>query len=726
MPHLSLFPESDPHSIITNQLPLDELTLCDAVSVDSHHTYRNKYAPSRIIGNLHPALDTHPKLFNSAALNYAHQPCLAHRPYNYQTHTSDASYATFTYAQVNSRKKNLGSGIIRLLSTNPFLDPGARASHAKVVDHTSSYASYDHKSFSFVVSLYSANRYEWLLSDLATSAYSITNTALYDNLGDSVTAYILGTTESPMVICSKDKISKLVSLKQSLPDLISIVSMDPLTPAEFAHYEALAAKNQVVISDLRQIEDLGRENPVQELPPSPESVYTISFTSGTTGANPKGAFITQANIAASVTFYSTVLPQVKNGRALIFLPLTHIYERGTLAFAISTGYCLGFPHLCLNKSEDPFTALVEDCKLFKPHYFSNVPRLLTKLESRIKTYINDELDPVNRKIINAIINQKIAKQAAYDTATGKNVITDNFPPYFNIKKLFGLESMVWTQTGSAPISPATIIYLKASLNIGVCQLYGSTETCGGLSRSHPFESNPGSCGCIGVTCEVKLASKPEMNYNAEDNTGELLIRGAQVFPGYYKNDEETKNVFDEEGWLKTGDIARIDAENGRVYIIDRVKNFFKLAQGEYISPEKIENIYLSKNPMIQQLYVHGDSMKSWLVGVVGITHEAGLKFLNEQCGYNKLELGEQELITEINRVGNKKKFLHFMNSNVKSGILGIEKLHNIHIEINPLRLDRDVVTPTMKIKRNIAAKFFGSIFQHLYELEKSLVDRPKL
>lgn len=727
---LSLFPTADPSSIISTRLPLDELTLCDAIRVDKDNSqtsyfYRNKFIPSKLVGSLHPSLDTHAKLFNNAAKNHPHQPCLGHRPYDYNNHTSESYYETFTYSQINDRKKNLGSGILHLLRNNRYLEPSL-PSHSKVVNHVKNYAGYDHKDFSFVVSIFSANRYEWILSDLATSSYSITNTALYDTLGDNITLYILENTESPMIICSKDKITKLIDFKNSkgnLPNLISIVSMDPLTPAELNHYNKLAAKNHIIINDLYQIEEIGRQHTLEELSPTSRSLYTISFTSGTTGSKPKGALITQTNIAASVTFYTTVLPQVKNGRALIFLPLTHIYERGALAFALSTGYCLGFPHLCLNKTEDAFTALIEDCKIFQPHYFSNVPRLLTKLESRIKSYIKDELDPINRQIINAIINQKIHKQASKDTEKGHNIIADNFPPYFNIKKLFGLDNLVWTQTGSAPISPDTIIYLKASLNIGVCQLYGLTETCGAICRSHPYEANPGSCGCIGICCETKLLSKPEMNYNVEDNMGELLIRGAQVFPGYYKNDEETKDVFDEDGWLKTGDIAKIDPNNGRIYIIDRVKNFFKLAQGEYISPEKIENIYLSKNPGIQQIYIHGDSIRSWLVGVVGITHESGLRFLNEQCGYNKLELDENELITEINKVENKKKFLDSINNNVKNDITGIERLHNIHIEINPLRLERDIVTPTLKIKRNIAAKFFGSVFHHLYELERSLVDR---
>ncbi|KAK7677560.1 hypothetical protein QCA50_019469 [Cerrena zonata] len=292
--------------------------------------------------------------------------------------------------------------------------------------------------------------------------------------------------------------------------------------------------------------------------------------------------------------------------------------------------------------------------------------------------------------------------------------------------MLGFDNLIWTQTASAPINPATLIYLKASLSIGVSQLYGLTEVTGAFTRGHPYECIPGSCGSTGVSCEVKLVSREEMGYTADEHKGELLIRGPGVFPGYFKNDEETSKVLDSNlGWFSSGDIARIDPNNGRIYIIDRVKNFFKLAQGEYISPEKIENIYLLKNPIIQQLYIHGDSIRHWLVGIVGISHELGIKFLNDECGYNRADMSVAEIFQELNKVENKAIFLKKINQNVSSSINGLEKLHNIHIELNPLTLDRNVVTPTFKIKRGVASKFFASIFNRLYDLERSLVEHSK-
>ena len=134
-----------------------------------------------------------------------------------------------------------------------------------------------------------------------------------------------------------------------------------------------------------------------------------------------------------------------------------------------------------------------------------------------------------------------------------------------------------------------------------------------------------------------------------------MLQGPQMFKGYYYNKEETDNSIDEDGWFHSGDIARIDPKTGRVSIIDRVKNFFKMQQGEYVSPEKIENRYLSSNPQITQLYVHGNSLQAYLVGIVGVEYEK-VEILNEEFGFNKIDISEHELLEDLNKVEIKSKF----------------------------------------------------------------------
>ncbi|CAX43090.1 long-chain-fatty-acyl-CoA synthetase, putative [Candida dubliniensis CD36] len=705
--------------------------------------FRNKATASRLIQNIHPDLDTHPKLFNNAADMFGDRPCLGKRPYDYKNKTSAPRFDYFTYSEVKTKKNNIGAGFIRSLLQNPFLDSHLE-SHRKVVNHLRDWPTYGiqksgrdnqdfeiEKSTSFILTIFAVNRLEWVLTDLACSSYSITNTALYDTLGPDVSQYILGLTESPIVVTTNDKIPVLLDLKRNYPkqtsSLISIVSMDPIDLVSQEWFDQ-AAKFNVTIQDLNQIEALGLNNPIHELPPNKDALFTISFTSGTTGSKPKGVMISQAGAAAYITSLTCIKPHAAavGEKAFIFLPLTHLYERQTSAFAWSTGYYLGFPQLTLGQENiNPFSNMLEDLRIFKPTYMSIVPRLLTRLEALIKSKIK-ELSPAEQDKVNQIIEYKIKEQGKRDGAKGLNAALDQYAPYKFLRELVGYDNIKWVQTASAPIAPSTLVYLKASLNMGIRQQYGLTESGAAITSTDDYEAQAGTCGPILPTGQLKLRSVRDMGYSIDNLEGEVMLQGPQMFKGYYYNKEETDNSINEDGWFHSGDIARIDPKTGRVSIIDRVKNFFKMQQGEYVSPERIENRYLSSNPQITQLYVHGNSLQTYLVGIVGVEYEKGLKFLNEEFGFNKIDISEHELLQDLNKIEIKSKFLEKMNHNVRGKLNGFEILHNIHIEINPLTVEREVVTPTFKLRRPVASKFFADVFHRLYEIEQSLLHQAKL
>lgn len=704
------------HELLSKNLPINPKDLSDSVALANSakpgfsSVYRNKFSPEKLMDAPHPSMNTLQKMMEYAKTYYPNEQCFGSRK-----QLADGTYAPYeweTYAQVMDRQKNFGAGVFFILNNNPYKTNSP--AHAKIDNHFNK-GSED----SFVLSIFSHNKAEWVITDMACVHYSITNTALYDSLGPEASKYILELTESPIVVCSKDKLQKVIDLKKKFPkelsNLISIVSMESLdlTSNNSADSQTLlsAKEAQLTLFDFKQVEKLGEIYPAKEVIATPDTVYTISFTSGTTGSNPKGVVLTNRNACSATTFCLTNIASKKKLISYCFLPLAHIYQRQTVYFLFVMGLASGYP-----QSASPL-GLLDDVKLLRPNVLGLVPRVFTKLEAAIKaqTTHNDE-KPILKSIFTKAINTKMELQSRDDSEVAGHLLYDRVLSL--LRKKLGFDNLDLFTTGSAPISPDTVKFVRAAFNTGLSQGYGLTESYAGICCSLKLEGNPGSCGSISVTTEMRLRDIPEMNYLSSDKggpRGELLIRGPQIFKEYYKNEGETKKSFDEDGWFYTGDIARIDGETGRLYIIDRVKNFFKLAQGEYITPEKIENSYLSSLPIIQQLYIHGDSLKTFLIAVVGVEPESIKKWLDTTFGVKQSELSTNDAIVEyMNRTEVKTKFLTQMNQSIGSSLQGYEKVHNIFIDIEPLTIERNVITPTLKIKRPIASKFFGKQFESLY------------
>lgn len=710
---------------IKNSIPMDSNRFKDAVALPNSKkpgfsaVYRNKAAKDGLINLPHPALTTLYETYETSATVNANRNAIGVR--RKQPDGLFGPYEWETYGQISERKRNFGSGLFHSLKNNRFKTQSP--AHLKIDNHHEIAAK---DEMSFIVTLFSHNRKEWLITDLASVNYSITNTCLYDTLGPETSHYILALTESPVVVCSGDKIERLINIKRDHPEdmenLIALVSMDPLAPAEYSDLKRKAEAQNIELSQFSEIEELGKRNRIADIPPSPLTVYTISFTSGTT-SNPKGVVLTNRNAVSALTFcLSTVKTRALNPRGYCFLPLAHIFERMSSQASLMMGAETGMP-----QSPSPLT-LLDDVLQLRPMSLNLVPRVLTKLEAALKAQtIRNEEKPMLQRLFTNAINTKMERQASEDGADGRHLLYDRLIGI--LRKKIGFENVYNIATGSAPISPETVKFLKAALNTGVSQGYGLTESFAGISSSLQYEATPGSCGPICVTTEMKLKDLPEMGYTADDDIGprgELLLRGPQIFKEYYKNPEETRKAIDEEGWFHTGDVARVNPANGRLYIIDRVKNFFKLAQGEYITPEKIENTYLSCYPLTTAFFAHGDSYKTFLVGIVGVDPASIRPWLVSRFGYKEADLQDIPHLVEIlNRREVKTRFLTEANTSVSKLLHGLEKLHNIEIGVDPLKVEDGVVTPTYKIKRANCTTFFKERLEKLYE-EGSLIKNEKL
>lgn len=161
--------------------------------------------------------------------------------------------------------------------------------------------------------------------------------------------------------------------------------------------------------------------------------------------------------------------------------------------------------------------------------------------------------------------------------------------------------------GSAPLSGNVLTFMRCAMGCLIVEGYGQTECCAPISLTVQGDHIPEHVGPPVGCCMVKLVDVPDMEYYASKGQGEVCVKGTNVFIGYYKDPEKTKEVIDDQGWHHTGDIG-MWLPNGTLKIIDRKKHIFKLSQGEYIVPEKIENAYI-RSQYVQQVFVIGESLK---------------------------------------------------------------------------------------------------------------------
>uniref|UniRef100_A0A915JXK1 long-chain-fatty-acid--CoA ligase n=1 Tax=Romanomermis culicivorax TaxID=13658 RepID=A0A915JXK1_ROMCU len=263
-------------------------------------------------------------------------------------------------------------------------------------------------------------------------------------------------------------------------------------------------------------------------------------------------------------------------------------------------------------------------------------------------------------------------------------------------------------SGSAPISPDVLRLMRAAMGCIIVEGYGATETAAAGTLSLEGDVSPNHVGPPCPCNEVKLINVPAMNYFAKNNQGEVCIRGFNVFKGYYKDPEKTQEALDKDGWFHTGDIG-MWTESGTLRLIDRKKHIFKLDQGEYIAPEKIENVY-NRTRFVAQSYVHGDTMRSYLVGIVVPDPEVLPKVAEE-------ELGIKLPFHELCKNQKVKKMIHddmLMEGN-KAGLSSFEQVKRIELDYKPFSVENGLLTPTLKSKRASLSEYYKNELTEMYE-----------
>ncbi|NXX15924.1 ACSL5 ligase, partial [Podargus strigoides] len=576
-------------------------------------------------------------------------------------------YQWLTYKQVLDRAQYLGSGL---------LQKGCKPSPNQFIG------------------IFAQNRPEWIISEYACYTYSMVAVPLYDTLGPEAIIYIVNKADISIVICDKPEKANILlenCEQEKTPCLKTIILLD-LFDKEL---KDRGAKVGVEILALQEVEELGRNNIREPVPPKPEDLCIVCFTSGTTG-NPKGAMLTHQNVVANAAAFlrctENTVECTSSDITMSYLPLAHMFERVVQAVVYSCGAKVGF-------FQGDIKLLTDDMKTLKPTIFPVVPRLLNRIYDKIQSGAKS---PVKRCLLNFAVFMKMAE--IKQGIIRNDSIWDQLI-FKKVQETMGGRVRIMV-TGAAPISPSVLTFLRAALGCQIFEAYGQTECSAGCTFSMPGDWTTGHVGAPLACNIIKLDDVEEMNYFSSNNEGEVCIKGPNVFKGYLKDPEKTAEAIDKDGWLHTGDIGKW-LPNGTLKIIDRKKNIFKLAQGEYIAPEKIENVYIRSAP-IAQVFVHGESLRSFLIGIVVPDPETLPEFA--------AKLGIKGSYEDVCRNSAVKKAIleDMVRLGKEAGLKSFEQVKDLYIHTEMFSVENGLLTPTLKAKRAELVKLFQKQIEALY------------
>lgn len=637
--------------------------------------YRSARSPMKIVTRFHdhPEIETLHDNFVHAAKTFGDYKYLGTRV---QADGMIGDYTWMTYGEAGAAREAIGSAL-----RFHGLQKGA------------------------CIGLYFINRPEWLIVDHACTAYSYISVPLYDTLGPDAVKFVVNHADVQAIFCVPETLNTLLSFISEIPSVRLIVVVGGVDE----HLPSLPLASGVKLRSYTKLFSEGCSSLQPFIPPKPEDVATICYTSGTTGT-PKGVVLTHNNLISSVAGFCMAIKFNPADIYISYLPLAHIYERSNQIMSVYYGVAVGF-------YQGDNLKLLDDLSALRPTVFCSVPRLYNRIYDGIINAVKSS-GVLKERLFRAAYNSK--KQALM---SGRNPSPMWDRLVFNkIKEKLG-GRVRFMGSGASPLSPDVMDFLRVCFGCQVLEGYGMTETSCVISSVDQGDNLSGHVGSPNPACEIKLVDVPEMNYTSEDQPhprGEICVRGPTIFQGYYKAEVQMREVIDDDGWLHTGDIG-LWLPGGRLKIIDRKKNIFKLAQGEYIAPEKVENVY-TKCRFVSQCFIYGDSFNSSLVAVVAVEPDVlrdwavseGIKYddLGQLCNDPRARAA---VLADMDLVG-------------KEALLrGFEFAKAVTLVPEPFTMENGLLTPTFKVKRPQAKEYFAKAISNMYaELSASDPKLPKL
>jgi long-chain acyl-CoA synthetase len=528
------------------------------------------------------------------------------------------------------------------------------------------------------VALWSANRPEWQIADLAILHAGAVTVAIYQTLAPEQVKYLLTHSESKvLVVETRPLLDQIVEMRSELPALRRVILLEGQAP-DLGEW-AISWQDA-----LRSGDEFGRSRPGlltsrwQAL--SAHDTASLIYTSGTTGL-PKAVTLTHHNLTWTAAATLECFRSDPNDRVVSYLPLAHVLERVVSHLRqLITGCQIYFcPQI------DKVMEVVPEVH---PTYFTSVPRLWEKIHAGVRQRM-DQVHGPRALIRDWALRVGARKTAAYEARKPLGPwpawqwsLADRlvFAP---IRKKLGFDQLLVCISGSAAISPEILRFFYG-MGIEILEGYGLTETTAPATFNRPGKAKFGTVGQPLPGVEIKLA--PD---------GEILVKGGNVFGGYYKDAAATHETLDGD-WLRTGDVGELD-EDGYLKITDRKKDLFKTSGGKYVAPGAMETL-LRNHPGIAQAVVLGD----------GKPFVAALITLDPDVAQAKGGPDDPQA----------RRLVDAAVADVNRGLSHPEQIKKWTILDADFKVG-DELTPSMKVKRKRIAEKYGSEIDALYAEKKT-------
>ncbi|HSB08272.1 MAG TPA: long-chain fatty acid--CoA ligase [Blastocatellia bacterium] len=538
------------------------------------------------------------------------------------------------------------------------------------------------------IAIWSENRPEWNLGDLAALAIGAVDVPIYATQARSQVEYILADSAARAIFVSRPFLEDALALKNQLPDLEFVIALDPI--GEEATHSLVAVQNIVDEGRALHAERPGLYETMWRTA-TRDDLATILYTSGSTG-DPKGVMLSHKNLTMNALNSARWL-ELGDQRelALTYLPFSHVFERAVWYLYAHTGTTIAYA--------ETIDAVAKNLLEVRPTAMTSVPRMFEKIYARI----------IERGLATGFPKRQIFLWAL-DVGRRWAERTDRRE---NISPLLSLQHKIadalvfrkWREavggnirifiSGGAPLAPE-IAYLFLAAGLPILQGYGLTETSPSVSCNTESRNRIGTVGPIIDGVEVRIA---------ED--GEILVKGDTVMKGYYNRPSENATAFTPDGWFCTGDIGHLDAD-GFLVITDRKKDLIKTSGGKYIAPQRLESLIKSSR-FVSQVVVVGNARKFASALIVPnmelLRSYAHLKGIHYK---DPITLLANPLINDL--------FARQIDKYTPE-LARFEKVKRFALLEDELTTESGELTPTLKPRRSVIEKKYAAVIDRLYESE---------